>query len=90
MLWSLDWGGAGDARDGGKVVEPLDGGRAVGQHAAVRIGAGLRRVVDSVVAVGAGSRGEEVRVPEAPRAVPDVGIGGSGGAAGGSSCALSF
>ena len=75
-----DWGG-------GKVVEPLDGGRAVGQDAAVRVGAGLRRVVDPVVAVAAGGRGEKVWVPEAPGAVPDVGVAGpGGGAAGGSSC----
>ena len=72
-----DWGG-------GKVVEPLDGGRAVGQDAAVRVGAGLRRVMNPVVAVAAGSRGKKVRMPEAPGAVPDVGIGCSGGTAGGS------
>ena len=78
----LRWRRGVDRGDGaGKVVEPLDGGGAVGQHAAVRIGAGLRRVV--VMAVGAGGRREKVGMSEAPGAVADVGIGGPGCAASG-------
>ena len=53
----------------------------------MRVGAGLRRVVNAVVSVAAaGGCGEKVWMPQAPGAIPDVGIGGPGGAAGGSSC----